>query len=269
MDKDSWNPAPIWWCPLDETITMACLTSSVELVAILSLMRYIKICKQKEINPYFYYGLACFSVIASISLALGNVHYGIYKWSFTDMFCLPVLNNENEGPQNQIYYYAFFAIYVARLMLSLVIITFCYIKVTTAYRRALKTSIAISMDHQNRVESNVYLETKSCESVQIPSPEPDSISAMEKFKLKRALTTFKLLGATFAYVLCFMPDIILTILDLTIAPDYDVGPAILVNALVCSSGIVSGFFVLFSHQHCRSYFFHFINSIFRSIGLAS
>ncbi|KAI9295063.1 hypothetical protein K502DRAFT_234533 [Neoconidiobolus thromboides FSU 785] len=270
---DILHQTPTWWCPLDFVITMTCLGTSVELVAILGLIRYTKICCQKELPSYVWYGLVVLSFSLSIALALGNEYYGYYFWSRTQMFCLVAINtNIAEGLLNYQYYLIFYCFYAIRSIIALVIIAFCYFKVTTVYRQALKSTITINLKKKTQLSDSIinqnndseFIPSKdSVETFESESPEETAIMhRSHNLKINRNFATIKMMSASLAYMICLLPDVILTILDLGF--DSYPGPSVATasNVLLCFTGVVSALFVLLSHAPSREFLVRHVRSMF-------
>ncbi|KAI9291945.1 family A G protein-coupled receptor-like protein [Neoconidiobolus thromboides FSU 785] len=245
------------WCPIDLTLSMALIGASVELVAILSIMRYFKVCHQKEFRGWIWYFLSAISIIVSAAISLGNYHYHTYRWSRTNMFCLTVINEAGTGPDNRSYYMFFYFTYVVRNMLSLITIVFCYFKVTYVYREAVKPTTTINIPASSVFKLNEFpgehtkLNDDSTQNQKLilnRFTDPDN-----QYKIQRTFTTIKLTVFASSYFICLLPDVIYSILNLA----YDVSPtplgAVVSNSLLCCSGIVSALFVLLTNTHAQQY----------------
>ncbi|KAI9297188.1 family A G protein-coupled receptor-like protein [Neoconidiobolus thromboides FSU 785] len=245
------------WCPIDLTLSMTLIGASIELVAVLSIMRYLKVCHQKEFKDWIWYFISGISILLASSISLGNYHYHTYRWSRTNMFCLTVINETGVGLDNRPYYLFFYFTYVIRSMLSLITIVFCYFKVTYVYREAVKPTTTINIPASSVFKLNEFPgeHTKlNDDSTQNQKLILNRFSDTDKqYKVQRTFTTIKLIVFTLSYIICLLPDVIFAILNLA----YDISPtplgAVVSNSLLCCSGIVSALFVLFTNTHAQQY----------------
>ncbi|KAI9299115.1 hypothetical protein K502DRAFT_345535 [Neoconidiobolus thromboides FSU 785] len=129
---------PTWYCPLNYTLIATCIITSIELAALLSIIRYVKICLFKRVTLVKFYILIALSVISSFVLSSLHGYYNSYSWSELDFYCIPSINIEKS---NKFYFVFFFSISLLRTSLCLPIISFCYLNITLAYFKIIDPSI--------------------------------------------------------------------------------------------------------------------------------
>ncbi|KAI9295064.1 hypothetical protein K502DRAFT_365303 [Neoconidiobolus thromboides FSU 785] len=271
VNSDSLIQIPKWWCIYDVTITLPTLELSIDLVAVLSLMRYCKIFVNRPIPNYVFYSMALFLVSLSFTLVSIHHYYGYYGWSATKMYCLPTTYTPS-GPEdpnqlsNVLYYDIYFVIFVIRYLISLSIITFCYFSISRAYRKVIRQSLThSSQGNHNRLDYSQFKEDLNVEDNNQNIRIINQCSTSSR--IKRAVQMLKLIAPTLAYVLCLLPDAIQTFTVLVLGVSFSTGAKTAINSLCSCTGIVSALFVLFSHAPTRTYFFNTFDKIFSTNSL--
>ncbi|KAI9292293.1 family A G protein-coupled receptor-like protein [Neoconidiobolus thromboides FSU 785] len=242
-------PDPAWWCPYDSTMTLTGLQISIEFVALLSIMRYMGLCHRKKLSFWVWFPLSCLSILSAVGLLLGNWYYGIYHWSESHLFCLPVINPFRAfSNDNRDYFVTWFSSFMGRFFISLIIIVFCYFKVAQVYRQAITQSgmMAIKAQQEEGYESD-GISLNEANKI-------DEISKLnQQIKAQKVFATLKLMGAAFAYIICVLPDMVVSIFY--IQEHYLTDPKIYITThlLMCCGGLVNALFVLSSHDPSKRY----------------
>ncbi|KAI9295062.1 hypothetical protein K502DRAFT_365301 [Neoconidiobolus thromboides FSU 785] len=258
VDTIDLNPAPLWWCRFDATIDMALYLVCIELVATLSFMRYLNICRKVDIKPTRWYLIGLFSFISNFSFSLIYIYNGYYKWSSTKLVCI-VAENPNNNLTFKNYYYFWVSNYLFRSLLSLLIISFTYFSMTKKYFEIIssrdglfKAQGSYSTERLSHIhDSSQYLHTGVNETYSLKGPN--------LFKQK-LFTIMKLFGAIFAYTICITPDIVLNILSLLPGGlegfGVDISLSVFSNLLLSCYGIINALFVLLSHDPSKRYIYN-------------
>ncbi|KAI9295067.1 hypothetical protein K502DRAFT_349369 [Neoconidiobolus thromboides FSU 785] len=250
------NPQPSWWCPYDSTVNLTVFLSCVELVAILSFMRYLSICKRKNINGFIWYSIASFSFFTNLIFAVVYLHNGFYKWSVSGLICIPGDNPDSSYKVFKIYYYVWLSNYIIRVILSLIIIAFSYFNMTNEYYEIISSSGDIILKAQIKSSIKVINSQDSSQYYEAGTNIVDDYKSQKKAVRKQKLiTTLKLIGAIFAYSVCLMPDIFLNVTNLILMGTYnftfDLTAISGSNLLLTCCGLVNALFVLLSHEPSR------------------
>ncbi|KAI9292295.1 hypothetical protein K502DRAFT_352142 [Neoconidiobolus thromboides FSU 785] len=256
VDTESLHPEPLWWCRFDATIDMAIYLSCLESVAILSYMRYLCICKKREVNQKWFYLASFISLITNLAFSLVYIKDGYYKWSLTKLVCI-VTDNPNDPNQFlEYYYYFWFANYTIRSIISLIFITISYSNISNTYYD-LMSSDDIVLKAEVTSSINGRRATSQSGSQYFDSSIIVNQKMQQKLNRQKWVTTFKLIGAALAYSLCILPDIFISILKL-IPKAYEysgIGTKTLIssNLLLSSYGLINAIFVFLSHDPSKRY----------------
>ncbi|KAI9292296.1 hypothetical protein K502DRAFT_367727 [Neoconidiobolus thromboides FSU 785] len=260
------NPSPHWWCPFDATIDMALYLTCIELVAILSFMRYLSICRKKNLSNSTWYSIAAVSFSTNFILSLIYIGNGYYKWSTTELVCITADNPDITNVGFVYYYYFWFSSYTVRSLVSLIVIAFSYFNMISVYYERLsptgdimmKTGIASNVESIQSHVSTQYLNNSMTYDFQ-----------SKQITKQKWLTVFKLISAILAYSVCLLPDIILSIIRLT--PNGTKNAHITIeylmtsNLLLSSYGLVNSLFVISSHDPSRKYLFFQLQCLYENV----
>ncbi|KAI9295061.1 hypothetical protein K502DRAFT_234523 [Neoconidiobolus thromboides FSU 785] len=256
VDSNRLNPDPSWWCPFDATIDMSLYLACIELVAILSFMRYLSICRKKNLSPIVWYSIAAFSFCTNFIFSLVYIGNGYYKWSVTELVCVTGNDPESTNVGYIRYYNFWFTSYTVRSFISLVIIAFSYFNMTTVYYEKLSSSGDILMKNQLKSKDEDFKPQHTSQYFNTSGIENYNVQRNQIYKQKW-FTVLKLMGAILAYSICLIPDITFNIIRLL--PDSfpytnittDVFTAS--NLLLSCYGLVNSLFVLLSHDPSKRY----------------
>ncbi|KAI9293818.1 hypothetical protein K502DRAFT_342874 [Neoconidiobolus thromboides FSU 785] len=252
------NPTPSWWCHFDATVDMTVYLFCIELVAILSFMRYLSICKKMTYNPKLWYGLSLLSFLSNLGFSLAYIINGFYKWSDTELVCVPTKNPETWDNLFETYYYLTFGTYVVRSIISLLVISFSYFNMTSSYYQVISSSGTMLLKDANSSthveQTNPAVQTSRYVSNNI---EQDYTSQQKIIRNQKWLTVIKLMGAVFAYSISVIPDMVLNILILLsnnlINLNIDYTIPVVTSLLLSCYGLINAVFVLSSHDPSRRY----------------
>ncbi|KAI9292091.1 family A G protein-coupled receptor-like protein [Neoconidiobolus thromboides FSU 785] len=238
---------PNWWCASDTIIIIITLESSLELVAILGLMRYFVICTKYKISGLIWYIISSISILLSLGTALFNLRYkDPYFWSPSKLVCLPFPKLTSSNATFAKFTYILF---MTRFLLSLIIIVFCYFNLNLAYNKQLSLKIKNeSSRHALSGRWEICDENESPPKGSFYSQYSDIEAKVSSIKL---WTTLKLSGMILAYIIFILPNATIS-LSLALNPRY-IDPSITTFSHIFNSftGIINPLFVLLIHDPAR------------------
>ncbi|KAI9292094.1 family A G protein-coupled receptor-like protein [Neoconidiobolus thromboides FSU 785] len=238
---------PNWWCASDTSITIITMESSLELVAILGLMRYFTICRKYKISNLFWYIMSSLSISLSLGTTLFNLYYkDPYFWSPSKLICLPF---PKLASNNGTYVKFTYILFMARFLISLIIIVFCYFNLNLVYNKYLTLKIR-NGDSKHALTEGLVIsdgaDSPTKESLYFEDNNTDAKIARIKF-----WTTLKLTCMILAYIVCILPNATVS-LSLALNPR-NIDPDITTFSHIFNSfsGIINALFVLLIHDPTR------------------
>ncbi|KAI9295057.1 hypothetical protein K502DRAFT_349358 [Neoconidiobolus thromboides FSU 785] len=268
--------SPTWYCALDFSLIVTTVVTSIELAALLSIIRYNKICLFKQVKPMRYYICVLISVALSLILSGFHSYYNSYSWYELDYYCVPSIDVEKD---NTTYFTLFYTIYSLRVLICLLIVCFCYSNIMIAYFRIMNPSIVLNttaIDSNSRInnyqlnnegsgliqykltingESNKSMveSQKQGSITQINSSESQS-PTVNQLRLKKVMLILKISLIIVCYIVCLLPDVTITLLSLT-KTNFNMQTTFYSNCFILCLGFTSSCFILLIHRPIQKCFF--------------
>ncbi|KAI9295056.1 hypothetical protein K502DRAFT_349357 [Neoconidiobolus thromboides FSU 785] len=277
VDNELLISNPTWYCVLNFSLISTTIVTSIELSALLGIIRYVKICLFKEIAPMRCHLLMAISIVLSLVLSSLFSYHNSYSWDKVNFYCLPSIDIQKD---NTIYFVFFYSVYSFRILPCFFVICFCYFSIAVAYFRILNPSIVFDDNttkpnlfiNSSRFNSNsdnnnvqydivvnreikVTMTTQKNQGTILPiylnEFQPLTTSRLRLEKIKVALKIG--LVVTF-YMLSLLPDLTVTLLSLT-ETNYDIHTSFYSNCFLLCLGFTSSCFILLIHQPIQKCFF--------------
>ncbi|KAI9292095.1 family A G protein-coupled receptor-like protein [Neoconidiobolus thromboides FSU 785] len=241
---------PTWWCGWDSTLTLITLETSFELVAILSLMRYFTICTKYKPPILFWVLISLLSFsISVIAPSYAFKYNDPFSWSASKLICLPLPKPSAHNLDYAKFLYSFF---MARFIFDILVIVFCYLNITLKYNKAISINFYDTTTvYQQRNLQIPYNDTiHDVQSIQSSDFKCDEHTNKQIRKI-RTSTTIKLLTIVIAYIVCILPNSILS-LKIALKPEpINSNLVTCTHILISFVGIINPLFVLLVHEPSR------------------